>query len=428
MAGTDDAATVLDQFCHDVANLPAEIAHLLEEIQAKDQQMQECRDVISSKDKLIQNFVRQNGGHVKNPKEESLAKIILANYDRMEILQAEKLGLSQKSAIIVGVPLLLDRVDSDTNVPIQLDRQVKRFDLKLRQLQDDGQLPPDPTLPSLLQPSANSSVPISGVTTPSNALTINTAQGGGAPTIANTAMRAAAAGATRTASPMVAQNPLLNQPHLNGGGNAARSQRESSADAAKRRRLTSSMTGNVPATSSSLRQSSLGPSSGTPKAGTPVPSSSRAGSAQPSRPATTKKAPSSKKLAPNQAAAIASARKRVRTSTSGVSRKDRKRHLTSPTPSSSRGSASPTPSTLPQGGADGAADSPAGDEQEGDEIYCVCQQVSFGDMVACDNDNCPYQWFHWQCVGLKAEPKGEWLCPHCRDLPKEKIVKAKDDR
>lgn len=84
-----------------MANLPAEIAHLLEEIQAKDQQMQECRDLISTKDKLIQNFVRQNGGHVKNPKEDALAKNILANYDRMEILQAEKLGLSQKSAIIV---------------------------------------------------------------------------------------------------------------------------------------------------------------------------------------------------------------------------------------------------------------------------------------------------------------------------------------
>lgn len=310
----------------------------------------------------------------------------------------------------------------------QLDRQLKRFDLKLRQLQDDGQLPPDPTLPSLLQPTTNSSVVISGTTTPSNALSINTAQVGGAPNIANNAMRAAAAaGAPRTTSPLVAQNPLLTQPHLNGGA-AVRSQRESSADATKRRRMTASMTGNLPATSSSLRQSSLGPSSGTPKAGTPVPSSSRAGSAQPSRPAATKRAPSNKKLAPNQvaAAAAAAARKRVRTSASGTSRKDRKRHLTSPTPSSSRGSVSPTPSALPQH--DGAADSPGGDEQEGDEIYCVCQQVSFGDMVACDNDNCPYQWFHWQCVGLKAEPKGEWLCPSCRDLSRDQIVKAKDDR
>lgn len=49
-------------------------------------------------------------------------------------------------------------------------------------------------------------------------------------------------------------------------------------------------------------------------------------------------------------------------------------------------------------------------------------------MVACDNDDCPYQWFHWTCVGLKAEPKGDWLCPHCSALPSDKIVKAKDEK
>lgn len=108
---------------------------------------------------------------------------------------------------------------------------------------------------------------------------------------------------------------------------------------------------------------------------------------------------------------------------------------------------SPTPSSLPQ--MDGAGDSSArvrrrggqaasaaSDEEaeepeqdaEGDEIYCVCQQVSYGDMVACDNDLCPYQWFHWSCVGLKAEPKGDWLCPHCSELPSDKIVKAKDEK
>jgi len=46
--------------------------------------------------------------------------------------------------------------------------------------------------------------------------------------------------------------------------------------------------------------------------------------------------------------------------------------------------------------------------------YCLCQRVSFGEMVGCDNDDCPIEWFHFQCVGLSAKPKGRWLCPLCR--------------
>ncbi|KAG9809161.1 hypothetical protein KCU77_g20745, partial [Aureobasidium melanogenum] len=281
--GTDDAATVLDQFCHDVANLPAEIAHLLEEIQAKDQHIQELREVINTRDKSIQNFVRAQGGHVKNPKEEGLTKVIMANFDRIEILQAEKLGLSEKAMRL-------------------LDRNVRKFDVKLRDLVNSEQMPPDPTLPSLLQPEAGS---LATTNTPSAAAAINSAQSGGAPNVANAAIARLHAVNQRTSSPLNAQNALLNQAHLNSP--SARSQRESSADASKRRRLNTSMSGNVPTTASSLRQSSLGPSSGTPKAGTPIPSSSRAGSAQPN-----KKAPHNKKIAPHQASAPGSNRKRIR--------------------------------------------------------------------------------------------------------------------
>ncbi|XP_051132466.1 PHD finger protein ING2-like [Andrographis paniculata] len=52
-------------------------------------------------------------------------------------------------------------------------------------------------------------------------------------------------------------------------------------------------------------------------------------------------------------------------------------------------------------------------------IYCVCNQVSFGDMIACDNDNCQGgEWFHYSCVGLTPETrfKGKWFCPTCRQL------------
>ncbi|XP_073262800.1 PHD finger protein ING2 isoform X3 [Populus alba] len=52
--------------------------------------------------------------------------------------------------------------------------------------------------------------------------------------------------------------------------------------------------------------------------------------------------------------------------------------------------------------------------------YCVCHQVSFGDMIACDNENCQGgEWFHYSCVGLTPETrfKGKWYCPTCRNLP-----------
>lgn len=45
--------------------------------------------------------------------------------------------------------------------------------------------------------------------------------------------------------------------------------------------------------------------------------------------------------------------------------------------------------------------------------YCYCNQVSFGNMVACDNPDCKIEWFHFECVGIKERPKGKWYCPDC---------------
>ena len=33
-------------------------------------------------------------------------------------------------------------------------------------------------------------------------------------------------------------------------------------------------------------------------------------------------------------------------------------------------------------------------------VYCYCRQVSYGEMVGCDNPECPIEWFHFECVGL----------------------------
>ena len=53
-------------------------------------------------------------------------------------------------------------------------------------------------------------------------------------------------------------------------------------------------------------------------------------------------------------------------------------------------------------------------------LYCTCQRVSFGDMVACENDACPVEWYHYECVGLPPgqQPKGKWFCSLCQPAKK----------
>ncbi|XP_029355635.1 inhibitor of growth protein 5a isoform X1 [Echeneis naucrates] len=45
--------------------------------------------------------------------------------------------------------------------------------------------------------------------------------------------------------------------------------------------------------------------------------------------------------------------------------------------------------------------------------YCLCHQVSYGEMIGCDNPDCPIEWFHFACVDLATKPKGKWFCPRC---------------
>ncbi|CAE6423322.1 unnamed protein product [Rhizoctonia solani] len=55
---------------------------------------------------------------------------------------------------------------------------------------------------------------------------------------------------------------------------------------------------------------------------------------------------------------------------------------------------------------------PLADEQ----IYCSCKRVSFGEMIACDNAECPFEWFHLSCVGItKPSPMEKWYCERCRE-------------
>ena len=77
-----------------------------------------------------------------------------------------------------------------------------------------------------------------------------------------------------------------------------------------------------------------------------------------------------------------------------------------------------------EGGA-GGAEGGKGEGGLGEPTYCLCHKVSFGQMVACDNDDCEIEWFHFACVGLELKPRGKWLCPQCREGKKKKSKKDK---
>jgi len=409
MAIAEDAATVLEQFIHDVANLPAEITHLYEEVQAKDAQIQELRSALQQRDNSLQKFIKLNGSLLQNPKEDPYSKVILANYEKAQILQEEKIGLVEKAASL-------------------LDRHVKRLDIKLRDLQSDGSIPADAQMPSLLRDSPGNLVPPpsasnTGSSTPLAPASSN--HGGGAPTLAQAAAIARITNATSvTPNPRV--NPslpsmqtqaLLNQQRLTNAQSAAaanaRQERESSAGSDSKRRRPTGSIGPLPSAPSNLgRQTSVGP--GTPKPSTP---GSRPGSVGPRPP---KHALTVKKAKPQQPL-----RKSALTAKSGISKKRRKGgSRASPSTTADDESAASDAGTEDEemsgvGGGDGEG------EESDDTKYCTCQRVSFGDMVACDNDHCQYQWFHWECVGIKEEPLGDWLCPDCRKQPAAKIKRAR---
>ncbi|OAL44822.1 hypothetical protein IQ07DRAFT_550001 [Pyrenochaeta sp. DS3sAY3a] len=49
--------------------------------------------------------------------------------------------------------------------------------------------------------------------------------------------------------------------------------------------------------------------------------------------------------------------------------------------------------------------------------YCICDDVSYGAMISCDN-KCDREWFHLPCVHMTDEDipsrRSKWYCPDCR--------------
>jgi inhibitor of growth protein 3 len=405
-----DCSTVLEDFLHRAANLPAEIQFMQEEIADKDRQMQICLDIIANRDANVQKWIRLNGSLVPNPKEPMLNKVMADNYDKSQLLQEEKVALAEKSRQA-------------------MDRHLRFLDTQIKLLQDRGEFPNDPDLPSLLRPaqpekdvrSSAVSGPLAPIPNSSTPSATRIAQQLATQRLPSTQLQPQQLGSNMSASaPATPAAALL----MN------RQARESSAGAANKRQRIQSGLGPLPVGSSGLaRHSSIGP--GTPKAGTPT--STRAGSLGPSRKAS---AAASKKVAPHKLGP-GSVVQKSKPGKSGLSRVKRTGNKKSPSStndselsdaeSGSLGEEEEVPTPPPGKKVSASAnvnvdqDMFDAEEDEGsdDKKYCICQKVSFGDMVACDNDDCPYEWFHWPCVGLKSEPVGTWICPVCTKKDKK---------
>ncbi|KAH6895116.1 inhibitor of growth proteins N-terminal histone-binding-domain-containing protein [Thelonectria olida] len=416
-----DPGVILDDWINRVQNLPEEIRFIQEEIADKDRQYAECVRTIDDRDGKIQKWIKTNGSHQPNPKEDLLRAQVRENFAKADHLSQEKISLMQKLQVI-------------------MDKHLRSLDVQIKILYDrsePGFSDPD-EVPSLVRPSAaNQSVPSIRTMTP-------------------TVATHGPAAAPPTAVP-ISSNPALarlpshpnvrhaqGQPHPSSApATPAASmilnrQRESSAGPATKRgpRMNPSL-GNAPVTSSGLaRHSSLGP--GTPK-GTAAnaPSLTRAGSAGPR--STSVKSTGAANI--RRGTPTAGARKKM-INKSSLSRVKKASNRSSPAPTIDSELSDPDSGSGDDDGADGRSrGTPIADgkDVDGDEIlgdadddddeggddkkYCLCHNVSYGDMVACDNDNCPYEWFHWSCVGLKSEPNGTWYCPVCTEKLQKKSIK-----
>ncbi|WVO18437.1 hypothetical protein L204_106154 [Cryptococcus depauperatus] len=62
------------------------------------------------------------------------------------------------------------------------------------------------------------------------------------------------------------------------------------------------------------------------------------------------------------------------------------------------------------------------------KVYCTCRQVSYGEMIGCDDDECEIEWYHIGCLGLDRTPEGNWICPRCLDRRKKQPKTKKATR
>lgn len=467
-----DPALILDEWINRTQNLPEELRFLQDEIADKDRQYDRLVKEVDDRDGRIQKWIKTHGSHHPNPKEEEYRAMIRKNFALAEQLSNEKIALTQK---------LQQTVDKHIR---QLDMQIKMlYDRGEPGFTDPDELPSllRPSAASLangtpvlravnaanLAASALSSVGANGAqvrvanaqvrnaqgqqhgsasapATPAASMIMgrqaresSAGPGGGAPRRgprSNSSL-----GNLPTTSSGLARHSSLGPGTPKGHQTATGAQRAGSAGprtsfkgsggaAGRKAGTPSSTTGRkkgTPAAGSGINKSGL---SRVKRAAKNSPSStaeselSDAGSAGDDESDTRTGGRGTPAAASRSASNLAPGGAGAQAAREGSSHLD---HEPSGLPATADGA------TARPGGAGGphprttikdeedvmeVDDEEAGDDRK----YCSCQNVSFGNMVACDNEDCPYEWFHWGCVGLKSDPKGMWYCPECSEKLKKK--------
>jgi inhibitor of growth protein 3 len=75
-----DPGIILEDWINRVQNLPEEIQFVQSEVADKDRQYNECIRIIEDRDGKIQKWIKTNGSHEPNPKEELLRAQVRENY------------------------------------------------------------------------------------------------------------------------------------------------------------------------------------------------------------------------------------------------------------------------------------------------------------------------------------------------------------
>ncbi|KAK9457636.1 inhibitor of growth proteins N-terminal histone-binding-domain-containing protein [Dipodascopsis uninucleata] len=367
-----DAAYILEQFQQDLANVPEEVAHYLEEIKAKDVKLYTLRKRIQHYDNQIHKHIRTHGSLSENPKEKQYSNKISADFEHAIKMQQEKCELANKLNDLVS-------------------RHMRRLDLDIKRLQNDGLLAP--STDAIVLPATRA---LQMAASTSNAAAVANAQ-------------------KRQPSQPIVQHlhaPLHSHPQV-------QPSRGATPDLAAAG-ITAGLNGLA---------SGVGALPGTPQSGNNAVTSN--GSIHAGQ------RPMKRQKLANGSSVNGS----VRTTPSSVSINSPLSASMMPTPGKieddavsaaiavttqlnrsglvPRGSNGLGSGTVRAGSATtsnkikSSSQQPADDDEEENNdsaLYCFCQQVSYGDMIACDNPDCQYEWFHYGCVGLKAPPSGLWYC------------------
>lgn len=62
---------------------------------------------------------------------------------------------------------------------------------------------------------------------------------------------------------------------------------------------------------------------------------------------------------------------------------------------------------------------------EGEPRYCTCGDYSHGEMIQCNNIECPIEWFHMSCLKMKKAPRGNWYCGQCNHINSKKKSRSR---